>query len=278
MSSQFPGTTTLAADTVRLAASAYWVVFAAAFLSIAWWESRRPSRPLTTPEHIRWTRHGLLFSAAYISVWIVWKTSPVAMSLVVAASGSGLLGNIAMPALLRALIAICLLDLVRYGTHRLYHAIPLLWRIHRVHHSDPDYDVSTGARFHPLEVVLTNAIYMGAIMLLGPPPGAVLVVELVTCFQNFFVHANAALPHWLESRVRLFVLTPDLHRVHHSAVWREQQTNYGEIFSWWDRLCSTWQAEPSAGRTGWQGGLGDMPEGRDPGAGALLAMPFRPMR
>src|SRR5437667_12180991 len=118
-----------------------------------------------------------------------------------------------MPIGVRCVIAVLLLDFVRYGQHYLYHSVSMLWRIHRVHHSDPDYDWSTGLRFHPAEVLLTQGIYLGVIALLAPPAVAVLALGLTEAAVNFFAHANAALPTWLETPLRRLVITPDMHRI-----------------------------------------------------------------
>ena len=132
-----------------------------------------------------------------------------------------------------------LLDLSRYWTHRAFHSVPFLWRIHEVHHSDPDYDVSTAGRFHPAEVLLEQAGYLLAIAILAPPVIAVFASELIALVLNLFAHANASLPGSLEGALRLAIITPDLHRIHHSEEVQEQQTNFGQTFTCWDRWFGT---------------------------------------
>jgi len=130
-----------------------------------------------------------------------------------------------------------LLDLLRYGQHYVYHAVPLLWRIHQVHHADPDFDWSTSLRFHPVEALLTHGIYLAMIALLALPALALLCVELAHVLQDVFVHANVAVPGWIDNGLRRWLITPDMHRIHHSDEFSEQNTNFGFLFPWWDR-CS----------------------------------------
>jgi sterol desaturase/sphingolipid hydroxylase (fatty acid hydroxylase superfamily) len=260
---------------VHIEGVAYWVVFVAAFLGLAVWESHRPERRLSTSEGRRWSRHALVMASAYAMLILVCRTTPVLMAASVAGRKDALLNNPALPFAVRAIAAFLLLDFVRFAVHWAHHAFPILWRVHFVHHSDPDYDVSTSARFHPIEIVLTQGIYLGSIALLAPPLAAVLLAELATCFQSFFVHANASLPQWLERPLRVFWMTPDLHRIHHSEDIREQSSNFGEIFPWWDRIFRTYCAEPAAGRDGWAPGLAGFQNERSMSLWFMLAHPFR---
>ena len=136
---------------------------------------------------------------------------------------------------------------MRYAAHWTEHHVPLLWRVHQVHHSDPDFDVSTGFRAHPLEFVYTQGVVLAAVAMLAPPVAAVLTVELLTCVESCFGHANVMMPAWIDRLLRAVVVTPDMHRIHHSAAAQEQYRNLGEIFPWWDRLLGTYLAHPSAG-------------------------------
>lgn len=169
------------------------------------------------------------------------------MALNVTGSKFGLLNKSWLPFAVRCVIAILALDLVRYSTHRLSHSVGALWRFHQVHHSDPDFDISTELRVHPVEVVLTQGAYLLAVALLAPPVVAVLIAELASILQSFFAHANASLPGWVEKPLRAVFVTPDMHRIHHSEEVTEQYRNLSDIFAWWDRLFGTYMEKPVAG-------------------------------
>ncbi len=199
----------------RTESNAYWICFVAAFLAVAAWESLQPKRELTGPAGRRWRNHGaLLVVGAVISALLI-RVSPVVLAVMVANSRFGLLNKTWMPWLLRCALAVVLLDLLQYWIHWGFHHFPWLWRVHQVHHSDPDYDVSTAARFHPVELLWSTGIHLGGVALLAPPPEAVVVAGLVTVILNFSAHANASFPDWTEKIVRRAFITPDLHRIHH---------------------------------------------------------------
>lgn len=232
----------------QIEGAAYWSLFVVAFLGIATWESIRAQRPLTTPPGRRWSRHGILFALNAVLMAILLRANPVFASVVVAHSRWGVLNKTWIPFALRCIVAVLLLDFVKYAVHWAHHAVPWLWRVHLVHHSDPDFDVSTAARAHPIEMLLTQGATLATIALFAPPPVAVLAAELLSCFQSLFEHANASLPSWLEAPVRLLIVTPDIHRIHHSQEIAEQSRNFGEAFPWWDRLLGTYCAAPRAGK------------------------------
>ncbi len=166
------------------------------------------------------------------------------------------------------------LDGLIYAQHVLFHAVPVLWRLHMVHHADQDIDVTTGLRFHPIEILLSLSIKMAAVALLGAPVGAVLVFEMILNGMAMFNHANARLPAWLDATLRLLVVTPDMHRVHHSVLREETNSNYGFNLSIWDRLFDTYRAAPKAGHEGITIGLAQY-QMREPGGLAwMLALPF----
>ena len=253
----------------------YWSLFVAAFLSVAVWETRRPRRDLTVPAERRWGTHAILLTLAALCTTLVLRAAPVAFAAAAAAGGrTGALSQPWLPWWASGIATVLLLDLTKYGTHRLFHSVPWLWRVHQVHHSDPDFDVSTSARAHPMEAVATQAAYLLAIFLTLPPPGAVLAAELLALALSFFEHANASLPDGLERYVRKVLITPDVHRIHHSVNVDEQLHNYGEIFPWWDRLFGTYLSSlghNDALRVGIKGleGPGTL------GIGFMLAEPFR---
>jgi sterol desaturase/sphingolipid hydroxylase (fatty acid hydroxylase superfamily) len=167
-----------------------------------------------------------------------------------------------------------LLDLSIYLQHVLHHAIPLLWRLHMVHHSDLDFDVTTGLRFHPLEIIISMVIKLAAVVALGPPALAVLVFQVALNATSMFNHGNVYLPLKIDRVLRLFVVTPEMHRVHHSAIKRETNSNFGFSFPWWDRLLGTYCAQPAKGHEGMTIGVEHL---RDPTRltlPRLIVMPF----
>jgi Sterol desaturase len=230
-----------------------WAWLLLAFVIFALWETYYPRRVLVASTARRWSSHALLsFFCNTLAAWL-FRVSAVVIAL---ANHHGLLHRQTLPFAIRCLIAVLLLDLLRYGQHYMYHAVSVLWRVHQVHHADPDYDWSTSLRFHPGEVLLSQGIYLAAILILGPPVAAVFFLELADIAQNTFVHANIALPLWIEAPLRRLLITPDMHRIHHSGEVSDQNTNFGTIFPWWDKLFGTYRQEALAGdkmRVGLQG-------------------------
>jgi sterol desaturase/sphingolipid hydroxylase (fatty acid hydroxylase superfamily) len=190
----------------------------------------------------RWGGHAFVYGVSAVASSVAFRIGAVGMAAIVAKSRFGLLNRPWMPWILRAAFTVVLLDLIRYLTHRVFHAVGFLWRIHEVHHSDPDYDVSTAVRFHPFEVMLDQAIFLAGIAMLAPPPAGVFTSELLSTAVNLFSHANASLPGWVERLLSRAIVTPDIHRVHHSEEISEQSRNFGQTFPWWDWLFGTFQA------------------------------------
>ena len=247
----------------------------AAFAICAVWETYRPLRPLIAPTGRRWAHHAVLGLLINSPLTWVFPASAVAVAAAARETSYGLLHRGALPLWVQAAAAILLLDLLRYAQHRIYHAIPALWRIHRVHHADCDYDWSTSLVFHPGEVLLTQASYLAAIAVLAPPPLAVLALEGATIVQNIFEHANVALPRSIDAGLRPLLITPDIHRIHHSQEVAEQNTNFGTIFSWWDRLLGTYRAAAALPPEKIGIGLREFRDGRGLSVIKLLALPFR---
>jgi sterol desaturase/sphingolipid hydroxylase (fatty acid hydroxylase superfamily) len=261
----------------RIESAAYWICFVVAFLGIAVWESFQPKRELSVAAERRWRNHGALFVIAVVSGVLLIRVSPVMLSVMVSGSRFGVLNKPWLPLLVRFAIAVTLLDMLQYWIHWSFHHVPWLWRVHQVHHSDPDYDVSTAARFHPAEVLCSQGVHLGAIALLAPPPAAVLVATLLTVTLNFSVHANASLPARIERMLRFVFVTPDLHRIHHSLDLREQQRNLGQTFPWWDRFFGTYTAKASAEDGAFRTGLEGLENCDSLGIGFMLMEPFRNM-
>jgi sterol desaturase/sphingolipid hydroxylase (fatty acid hydroxylase superfamily) len=252
-----------------------WALLLLAFVIFALWETYRPRRIPVASTARRWGSHAVLsFLCNTSGVWI-YRTSAVVVASAAGASRYGLLNREAIPYWVRCVVAVLLLDLVRYGQHYLYHAVPALWRIHQVHHADPDYDWSTSLRFHPGEVLLTQGLYLMVILLLAPPPLAVLCLELVDVVENIFVHTNVAIPGWIDAGLRRWLVTPDMHRIHHSDQFSEQNSNFGIVFPWWDRLFGTYRQEPAAGHDNMGVGLPEVDVRQGVGVIGMLILPFR---
>ena len=253
----------------------YWTGFVASFLACAVWESFAPRGELSTPAGRRWLNHGVMLVLGGALSAVVFRLGPVALALLVSGSRFGLLNRPWAPLVLRCAITVLLLDLVQYAIHRSMHRFPLLWRIHLVHHSDQDVDVSTSARHHPLEVVYTQAIRLGAVALLAPPAAGVFCAELLGLILDLWTHSNASLPAPADRALRLLFITPDLHRIHHSRDAAEQQENLGQMFPWWDRMFASYAAKPLAKSSEFVAGIAGL-EGQDSvGLGFMLAEPFQ---
>lgn len=249
--------------------------FFGVFTLLAIWEILASRRMLTTSKKSRWLSNLVLLSLNPISVHLVFPLLPVSMSILAEERHWGLLNNIGpLPYPLRVVVAIMVLDLAIYLQHLLHHAVPILWRLHMVHHSDLDFDVTTGLRFHPLEIVVSMGIKLMTVTVLGPPALAVLIFEVALNSISMFNHSNVFLTSKIDRVLRLFVVTPEMHRVHHSVIIRETNSNFGFNFPWWDRLLGTYRNQPSSGHEGMTIGVSHM---RDPGRltlPRLIVMPF----
>ena len=217
---------------------------------MALWEIKAPRRALTVSKVVRWTNNlGLVFLNSVI-VRLLFPAAAVGVAVFAAEQGWGLLNyfQLAMP--LAVVLSVVAMDLIIYLQHVLVHAVPTLWRLHRVHHADLDYDVTTGARFHPIEIILSMLIKFSTIVVLGPPVVAVVIFEVLLSAIAMFNHGNVRLPLGADRLLRLIVVTPDMHRVHHSAEDNEANSNFGFNLSLWDRLFGTYIAQPRGGHTG----------------------------
>jgi sterol desaturase/sphingolipid hydroxylase (fatty acid hydroxylase superfamily) len=245
------------------------------FAVFALWERLAPRRVLSVGRKPRWPGNlGILVLDAVL-VRLLIPVAAVGIAVIAAQRGWGLLNITPWPAWLEAIIGFLALDLAIYGQHVAFHKVGLLWRLHRMHHADLDIDVSTGLRFHPIEIVLSMLIKMGVVVLVGVPAVAVIVFEVVLNATSMFNHSNAAMPLGLDRIVRLLVVTPDMHRVHHSVLRHETDSNFGFNLPWWDRLFGTYRALPEAGHDRMTIGL---PVFRDPNElrlDRLITQPFR---
>jgi sterol desaturase/sphingolipid hydroxylase (fatty acid hydroxylase superfamily) len=250
------------------------VSFFIIFILIALWESVSPKRRLTVSKPGRWGNNlGIIFLDTLL---VRFLFSGAAMGVAVAArqSGWGLFNYLQMPAIPATMIAVLVLDMVIYLQHLMFHATPALWRLHMVHHADLDIDVTTGLRFHPIEIILSMLIKMTVVAALGPPLLAVLIFEITLNGTALFNHGNIRLPEKVDRFLRLLVVTPDMHRVHHSVTIRETNSNFGFNFPWWDRLFGTYRAQPAAGHSGMTIGLAQFRKPEHLTLPRLLALPF----
>jgi sterol desaturase/sphingolipid hydroxylase (fatty acid hydroxylase superfamily) len=228
---------------IVLRVGSYAVVFAALLL----WEGLAPRRALRVGRRPRWPGNLGILAVDIVAVRLLVPTAAVGVALIAAERGWGLFNLIGMPSLAAVIIGVIALDLVIYCQHIVFHHVPVLWRLHRMHHADLDIDVTTGVRFHPLEILLSLAIKMAAVAALGVPAVAVLIFEVLLNATSMFNHSNVALPPRLEPIARWIVVTPQMHQVHHSIERAETNSNFGFNLPWWDRLFGTYRAKPSAG-------------------------------
>ncbi len=250
--------------------------FVGIFLVMATWEVLAPRRTRTLSRLVRWTNNLGLVALNTVVVRLIFPAAAVGMAAYASARDWGLLNHYDVPYWLAVVVAVVVLDFVIWLQHVMVHAIPVLWRIHRVHHADLDYDLTTGTRFHPIEIVLSMLIKFATIMVLGPPIVAVIIFEVILSGMAMFNHANVSLPAAVDRVVRWFVVTPDMHRVHHSIEDDETNSNFGFNLSCWDRLFGTYRDQPRGGHEGMTIGIRAF---RTPGAVSwlpgLLALPFR---
>ena len=250
-------------------------IFIAVFGLIAIYEAVAPRRPRMISRRIRWPNNLAIPLLNTLLVRTLLPATAVGMGMLVEKRGWGLFHAVApLPAWLVILTAVVLLDLAIYLQHVLFHAVPLLWRLHRMHHADLDVDVTTGARFHPIEIVLSMILKFGVIVALGAPPLAVLVFEVLLSAGSLFNHANLGLSPRADGVLRWLVVTPDMHRVHHSVEPTETNSNYGFTLPWWDRLCGTYRPQPAAGHEGMILGLAQFRTPNDLRLDRLLLQPL----
>jgi sterol desaturase/sphingolipid hydroxylase (fatty acid hydroxylase superfamily) len=225
------------------------ISFVMIFILVAFWESRMPRRALTTSKKWRWLNNLSIIAINPLLLRLVFPVLALGMAQTAHSNGWGLLNHLDIPSLIALIVGFVVLDFLIYLQHVMFHAIPLLWRLHMVHHADLDIDLTTGLRFHPVEIVLSMLVKMTVIVALGPPVGAVLAFEILLNGMAMFNHGNIAMPTTLDKWLRWFVVTPDMHRVHHSVIIRETNSNYGFNLSVWDRLFGTYWSQPRKGHT-----------------------------
>lgn len=250
-------------------------IFLGVLTAMALWELTAPRRRLEIPRLIRWTNNlGVVVLDTFL-VRLTFPITAVGLALVAEQNGWGLFNVFAVPGWVAILVSIVALDFAIYLQHVLFHAVPALWRLHRMHHADLGFDVTTGLRFHPVEILLSMGIKLAAIAALGSPAVAVLIFEVILNATAMFNHSNIRIPEGIDRVLRLFVVTPDMHRVHHSVIRSETDSNYGFNLPWWDRLLGTYAAQPKGGHEGMTIGFEQFRTVRDLWLDRMLIQPLR---
>ena len=249
-------------------------MFLGIFAVMAGWEALAPRRARAVSRWVRWPSNLGLVALNTVFPRILIPTAAVGLALLGESRGWGLCNQLSLPYWLTIAAAMVLLDLAIYLQHVLFHAVPVLWRLHRMHHADLDFDVTTGARFHPLEILVSMIIKLAVIAALGPPAVAVLLFEIVLNATAMFNHANVNIPIAIDRLLRLVVVTPDMHRVHHSIRSSETNSNFGFNLPWWDRLFGTYRAQPADGHVDMSIGLEQFRSAHDLRLDRMLLQPL----
>jgi sterol desaturase/sphingolipid hydroxylase (fatty acid hydroxylase superfamily) len=224
--------------------------FLGVFAVMAAWELLAPRRRLSQPKARRWLNNLGLVVLNTVLLRLVFPLAAVGVAATAELNGWGLLNRVETPGWLALTAAVVILDGAIYLQHVMFHAVPLFWRLHRVHHADLDFDVTTGSRFHPVEILLSMLIKFAVIVLLGPPLAAVVIFEVLLNATAMFNHSNVRLPASIDALLRIAIVTPDMHRVHHSHLVHETNSNFGFNLSLWDRLFGTYRGQPEEGHEG----------------------------
>jgi sterol desaturase/sphingolipid hydroxylase (fatty acid hydroxylase superfamily) len=251
------------------------IVAAAMFAGMAAWEVLAPRRILSAGRARRWPSNLGIVVVDALLVRLVLPAAAIGAALYAAGHGIGLFHWLNLRLSVAALLGFLALDLIIYGQHVMFHHVPWLWRLHRMHHADLDIDVTTGLRFHPFEILISLAIKIAAVIALGIPPVAVFVFEVLLNATSLFNHSNVLLRPGVDRLLRFIVVTPDMHRVHHSIVRTETDSNFGFNLPWWDRLFGTYRREPAAGHEHMTIGLPTFRDARELRLDRMLTQPFR---
>ncbi len=249
--------------------------FFGVFALMAVWEVAAPRRIRTLSKALRWANNLGIVVLNSVLLRLLFPAAAVGMAVFAQVHGWGLFNYVAAPSWLAVIASVVALDFAIYLQHVMFHAVPALWRLHRMHHADLDFDVTTGARFHPIEIILSMLIKFAVIIVLGPPALAIVIFEVLLNATSMFNHSNVRMPKAIDRLLRLFVVTPDMHRVHHSVEDDETNSNFGFNLPWWDRLLGTYRDQPRAGHEGMIIGIRTFRDARHcatlPG---MLAIPF----
>jgi sterol desaturase/sphingolipid hydroxylase (fatty acid hydroxylase superfamily) len=249
--------------------------FVGVFAVMAIWEFLGPRRKPTIGRGWRWPNNLGVVVVNTLLVRVLFPTTAVGLALLAESHGFGLFNVVGLPAWVVVTASVVILDLAIYFQHVLFHAVPALWRLHRMHHADLEFDVSTGLRFHPIEIVLSMLIKFTVIAGIGAPALAVLIFEVLLNATSMFNHSNVRIPIASDRVLRWLVVTPDMHRVHHSILTRETNSNFGFNLPWWDHLFGTYRAQPAAGHETMTIGIEQFRGPRELGLDQMLLQPFR---
>ena len=251
------------------------LVMVAGFFAVALWESFRPCRQPTQPTPKRWLLNFSLYAFGLLGYRWLLPLSYLAAAILARQQGWGVFQQVQVHPVAAFLMTLLVIDLLRYGFHRLLHNNALLWRFHAVHHSDPDYDLTLSLRFHPIESLLLWYCTLGLILLLGAPPLAVLIIDALSLLNGQFTHGNIRLPPALDTALRWLLVTPNMHRIHHSKIQSETDSNYGSLFSFWDRWFGSYTKTAHCPLQDLPIGLSQVPPASAMNLGKLIADPFR---
>jgi sterol desaturase/sphingolipid hydroxylase (fatty acid hydroxylase superfamily) len=234
-----------------------------------------PRRVLTLPRKPRWVTNISIVMTDIIVLRLLFPVAAVETAVIAQSRGLGMLNTIDIPVSVQVLIAIVLLDVLIYMQHVLFHLFPWLWRVHRVHHTDLDFDATTAVRFHPVEIILSMLIKMLGVILIGPPVIAVIIYEIILNGIAVFNHSNVDIPVRIDALLRRIIVTPDMHRVHHSVIRTETDSNFGNFLSCWDRFFNTYREQPEARHSGMKIGLTEFRDSQSQRFSSLLLLPFQ---
>ena len=249
--------------------------FVTVFVAVALCEAAAPRRPRSHSRLRRWPSNLAIVMLNTALARIILPATAVGLALLGEKRGWGLLNNIPLPPPLALVASVVLLDAAIYLQHVMFHAVPALWRVHRMHHADLDFDVTTGVRFHPIEIVLSMLLKFGVVAALGASMAGVLLFEVLLNATSMFNHGNVRIPVRFDRYLRCFLVTPDMHRVHHSIVVRETNSNFGFNLPWWDRLLGTYRSQPAAGHDAMTIGIDQFRDPRELWLDRMLTQPFR---
>lgn len=250
--------------------------FLGVFALVGLWELAAPQRALTVSKALRWTSNLGLVVLNTVMLRLLFPLAAVGIAAFCTENGWGLLNHFQVPFAVAVPLAVIAMDFVIWLQHVMVHAVPVLWRLHRVHHADLDYDITTGARFHPIEIVLSMLIKFATIVVLGPPVVAVVIFEVMLNATAMFNHGNIRLPASVDRVLRRVFVTPDMHRVHHSVEDDECNSNFGFSLTWWDRMFGTYREQPRAGQVGMTIGIRGHSDPREVDRlDGMLLLPFK---
>nr|WP_302469535.1 sterol desaturase family protein [Vibrio antiquarius] len=249
--------------------------FLGVLLLCALWENKLPRKTLTASRGFRWVNNLSLVAVNSLIVALVMPIAAFQAAIIAQEQQWGLFNLLSLPAWLNIFLTVILLDFVIYAQHVVFHHVKPLWKIHRMHHADLDIDVTTGARFHPIEIIISMGVKIAAVFILGVSPIAIVVFEIVLNASAMFNHSNAKLALSADQKLRNVIVTPDMHRVHHSVIAKETNSNFGFFLSVWDRLFGTYRAQPELGHDDVVIGIPEIRNEAEQRLDKLLTQPFR---